>query len=117
MTRNIRSILFLIFLIFLGTGLSRASEINEETNHGQTEQTNDFEAGKFVIEHVSDAFEWHIATFGKTHVSVPLPIILYSSNKGWNFFMSSRFHHGHEAYRGFKIEEEGAQAGKIVELN
>ncbi|MFY9151741.1 MAG: F0F1 ATP synthase subunit A, partial [Prolixibacteraceae bacterium] len=41
----------------------------------------------------------------------------YSSNKGWNFFMSSRFHHGHEAYRGFKIEEEGAQAGKIVELN
>lgn len=117
MTRNIRSILFLIFLIFLGTGVSRASETNEEANHGQTEKPNDFEAGKFVIEHVSDAFEWHIATFGETHVSVPLPIILYSSGKGWNFFMSSRFHHGHESYRGFKIEEEGEHAGKIVELN
>lgn len=79
--------------------------------------SDDFQAGKFVIEHVSDAFEWHIASFGNTHVSVPLPIILYSEQKGWNFFMSSRFHHGHESYKGFKIETEGEHEGKIVELN
>ena len=117
MMRIIRSLLIFIFTVFLGTGYGWAEETHENATHGETEHAKPFEAGKFVIEHVSDAFEWHIATFGETHISVPLPIILHSADKGWNFFMSSRFHHGHESYNGFKIEEEGEHAGKIVELN
>jgi len=31
--------------------------------------------------------------------------------------MSSKFHHGHEAYNNFRIEHEGENEGKIVELN
>lgn len=117
MTQIIRSLFILIFAFYLGAGVSQANDTAENTANSETEHSNAFDAGKFVIEHVSDAFEWHIATFGETHISVPLPIILYSSDKGWNFFMSSKFHHGHESYKGFKIEEEGAQAGKIVEMN
>jgi len=89
----------------------------EATKQETTSHSEEFNAGKFVIEHVSDAFEWHILTVGETHVSVPLPIILYSSDKGWNFFMSSKFHHGHETYNGFRIEQEGENEGKIVEVN
>lgn len=76
-----------------------------------------FNAGKFVIEHVSDAYEWHITSFGDTHISVPLPVILYSETKGLNIFLSNRFHHGHDAWRGFAIAHEAPYEGKIVELD
>ncbi len=115
MTRIIQSLLITILAFSLGTGTVMANE--QEGKAGNDQQEQKFEAGKFVIEHVSDAFEWHIATFGQTHISIPLPIILYSSNSGWNFFLSSRFHHGHETYNGFRIETEGKNEGKIVEVN
>lgn len=115
MIQIIRPLIFIIFAVFIGTGNVQASE--EPVKSEETETAKSFDAGKYVIEHVSDAFEWHIATFGETHISIPLPIILYSSNKGWNLFMSSRFHHGHENYNGFRIENEGENEGKIVEIN
>lgn len=115
MIRFIRPLLFIIFAVIIGAGTVHANE--EPVKSGETGHSEEFNAGKFVIEHVSDAFEWHIATYGKTHISIPLPIILYSSNKGWSFFMSSKFHHGQEAYNGFRIEHEGKNEGKIVELN
>ncbi|MDO9615624.1 MAG: F0F1 ATP synthase subunit A, partial [Bacteroidota bacterium] len=115
MIQIIRPLIFIIFAVFIGTGTVRANE--EPVKSEETETAKSFNAGKYVIEHVSDAYEWHIATFGETHISIPLPIILYSSNKGWNFFMSSRFHHGHETYNNFRIESEGQHEGKIVEVN
>lgn len=115
MIRIIRSFILILFAVFLFAEVGRASETNSPEGH--TETTKNFEAGKYVIEHVSDAYEWHIATFGETHISIPLPIILHSSEKGWNFFMSSRFHHGHETYNGFRIEHDGEHEGKIVEVN
>lgn len=101
--------------LLLIPGISHATEKQESQEEGFVSKS--FEPGKFVIEHVSDAYEWHIASFGETHLSVPLPIILYSKNKGLNVFMSSRFHHGHESYNNFRIEHEGEHEGKIVELN
>jgi F-type H+-transporting ATPase subunit a len=109
-----RSFLLFIFAVFLLGGISRAGETTENK---EGEASGVFKPGKFVIEHVSDAFEWHIATFGETEISVPLPIILYSSDKGWNVFMSSRFNHSKDAYNGFRIEKEGPNEGKIVEIN
>lgn len=114
--RRIIQILFIIVLMAF-TGPVSGQEGHSVEHAPQAGHSQEFKAGKFVIEHVSDAFEWHIATFGQTHLSVPLPIILYSGQKGWNVFMSSRFHHGHESYMGFKIEAEGKNEGKIVELN
>lgn len=115
MIRRLRFLFLLAFALILSIGISRANEENQ--HQGEAQKPESFEAGKFVIEHVSDAFEWHIATFGHTHISVPLPIILYSQNQGWNFFMSSKFHHGHESYKNFRIEHEGEHEGKIVEIN
>ena len=66
-----------------------------------------------IIEHITDAHEWHILTLGKTHVSIPLPVILYSNGK-LDVFLSSKFHHGHDAYNGYRLEAEGENKGKIV---
>lgn len=113
MIQIIRPLFIVILALFTG-GFAYAAE---EEKAAEGSHSEEFNAGKFVIEHVSDAYEWHIATFGKTEISVPLPIILHSTNKGWNVFMSSHFHHGHETYNGFRIEKEGENEGKIVEVN
>ncbi|MGE4586393.1 MAG: F0F1 ATP synthase subunit A [Mangrovibacterium sp.] len=131
--RNLYIGLLLAFLITGQAPASRALEVQtakaqeaeatsqpaagtaEEPAHEDTKKG--FDAGKFVIDHVSDAYEWHLATIGQRHLSVPLPVILYSKNSGWHFFLSSRFHHGTKSWKGFKPEEEGPHAGKIVERN
>lgn len=73
-----------------------------------------FDAGKFVMEHVMDAHEWHILKIGETHISIPLPVILYTREKGLSVFFSSRFHHGTTSYKGYLLAEEGPHQGKIV---
>ena len=71
---------------------------------------------KIIFDHVKDSYEWHITTVGDTHVTLPLPIILYSSRTGWVVFSSSVFHHADE-YNGFRISRSGNYEGKIVELD
>ena len=71
---------------------------------------------KIIFDHVKDSYEWHITTIGDTHVTLPLPIILYSTRNGWVMFSSSVFHHAPE-YNGFRISQSGNYEGKIVELD
>ena len=66
-----------------------------------------------IFDHILDAHEWHIVTIGKTHVSIPLPIILLDEGK-LVVFLSSKFHHGHESYKGYTLELEGEYKGKII---
>jgi F-type H+-transporting ATPase subunit a len=115
-----------IFLIFILSTLSiSAISANEshETASADTLASEAFNAGKFIIEHVSDSYEWHIVTIGHTHISIPLPIILYSKNpelhggKSFHVFMSTKFHHGKEDYEGFRISHSKEFEGKIVELD
>lgn len=75
-----------------------------------------FNVGDMIIEHVLDAHEWHIMTIGHTHVTVPLPILLYD-NGALVCFSSSHFHHGHEAYKGYKLMKEAPYKGKIVKVD
>lgn len=73
----------------------------------------EFHAGEMIIEHITDAYEWHIITIGHTHFSIPLPVILYDEGQ-WHVFMSSKFHHGHEPYLGYYVSKEDFNSGKIV---
>jgi F-type H+-transporting ATPase subunit a len=79
------------------------------------EPTASFNAGEMIIDHIVDSHEWHIMTIGHTHVSVPLPVILFYDGH-LTVFMSSKFHHGHASHLGFKIEERGSKKGKIVRV-
>ena len=40
--------------------------------------SNSVDVKEIVLGHMADAYEWHITTFGKTHVSIPLPVIVRS---------------------------------------
>ncbi|MBP3551733.1 MAG: F0F1 ATP synthase subunit A [Bacteroidaceae bacterium] len=69
---------------------------------------------EIIFDHIGDAYEWHVATIGDKHISIPLPVIVYSQEKGLNAFLSSHLHHGH-SYEGFHIATEGDYKGKVVE--
>ena len=76
----------------------------------------DFQAGELIIEHISDAYEWHIMDFGETHLTIPLPVILYDEGE-WLVFMSSHFQHGQDAYKGYFITHHDLNTGKIVKMD
>jgi F-type H+-transporting ATPase subunit a len=61
---------------------------------------------KIIIEHVSDAHDFHFFNINEKPVSIPLPVILYNAEKGFSCFMSSAFHHGHEAHDGYMLYTE-----------
>ena len=77
------------------------------------ESKEPFNPGTFILEHIGDAYDWHILTYNGHHVSVPLPVILFSKQSGFHVFMSSKFHHG--SHKDFIIAAEGEYKGKIVE--
>jgi F-type H+-transporting ATPase subunit a len=52
------------------------------------------------------------------HITIPLPVIVYSSNSGWHTFLSSRLEENGGTYEGFSIAPSGSKyEGKIVEYN
>ena len=71
--------------------------------HGKTEE---FNPGQTILHHVSDAHEWHLGTIGESHISIPLPVILYSPTKGLKVFSSSHFYHGNGTHDGFTLHHE-----------
>lgn len=78
-----------------------SEELISESSH---EEKKGYDPVQMIFDHISDSHEWHIMTVGDVHVSVPLPVILYSKERKSLFcFLSSRFHHGHEDYNGFRM--------------
>lgn len=69
-----------------------------------------------VLGHLANSYEWHITTWGHTHITIPLPVIVHGSDGQWHLFSSSHLSHG-ESYEGFYIAQSGEHEGKIVELN
>ncbi|MFV0538881.1 MAG: F0F1 ATP synthase subunit A [Dysgonomonas sp.] len=106
---------YIALLCLLLVGFSFPANAEEHGKAAETEEKVDI--AKMIMDHLLDSYEWHIATVGETHISIPLPVIVYSETNGLNVFMSSKFHHGHEAYNGFEIASEGDYKGKIVEKN
>jgi F-type H+-transporting ATPase subunit a len=89
---------------------------HEYNTNQSAEHIEDFNAGHLIIDHIVDSHEWHIASFGHTHFTVPLPIILLDQGK-LLIFMSSRFNHGHSSYKGYKLEtERNSDREKIVKV-
>jgi F-type H+-transporting ATPase subunit a len=86
------------------------------------------DASKIIFEHVGDGHEFHFWTFNKKPVTLPLPVILYSPEKGLSVFMSSRFEHGEKTYDNYrllneayieenKLDEKVYKLGKIVAVD
>jgi F-type H+-transporting ATPase subunit a len=93
---------FSIVSIFF-CNISRAQEPGKE-------KKETFDANEVIFGHVLDAHEFHFLSYkdggGTVHsVVIPLPIILYSPQRGLSAFLSSRFEEGGAAYDGYKIEK------------
>ncbi|MDN5212673.1 F0F1 ATP synthase subunit A [Fulvivirgaceae bacterium BMA12] len=63
-----------------------------------------FNPGEMIMHHVTDAYEWHFFDIGDTHVTLPLPVIVYSSKDGLKIFSSGNFHHGESSFEGYKLD-------------
>ncbi|MBD8488320.1 F0F1 ATP synthase subunit A [Echinicola sp. CAU 1574] len=88
------STLMSVFLLALSTATFASSP--EEGGENKT---------GFIMHHIKDSHEWHFATMGHTHVTLPLPVIIYSSDRGLEFYSSTDFQ-DHETHK-FGVEHEG----------
>ena len=117
---SIKTILVLVFSIILLTLSYNVVAQENETKHSEKheiEEKEKFDAKQVIFGHIMDAHEFHFFEYkgsdGQKHpVSIPLPVILYSPQKGLSFFMFSAFEHGHKEVDGYKLEN-----GKIVAVD
>lgn len=108
MNHTMRTYLLTVLLCMMGACLP----IHASSAHASEDESVDVK--EIIFDHIGDAYEWHVATIGDKHISIPLPVIVYSQEKGLNAFLSSNLHHGH-SYEDFHIATEGDYKGKVVE--
>ena len=95
-------------------GNADATAAEEVAAENKAEEAVDVKG--IVFGHIGDSYDWHITTWGKAHITVPLPVIVRGENGRWHLFSSSRVAHG-QSYEGFYIAQGGDYDGKIVERN
>ncbi|MGQ1889579.1 F0F1 ATP synthase subunit A [Thermophagus sp. OGC60D27] len=79
-----------IFLLLVGNMTALSEEV-------LSEEEESFDVIEVVMEHISDAHQWHILDYtnrhgDKVHLSMPLPVILWHGGRLW-FYSSDRFYH------------------------
>lgn len=99
------SALYVVITLFSVVSFAQHNEHNEpaEKEEQESEKVD-------AISHILDSHEWHVWTTKEGPVSIPLPIVLYSSDNGFEVFSSSNFHHGEHAH----LEIGGKQAHGYV---
>jgi F-type H+-transporting ATPase subunit a len=108
--RGFKSILvaaFSLFCVFFSNPVRSQDKGTEKTE----EKKGVFDANEVIFAHVLDAHQFHFFSYstgeGKEHqIIIPLPVILYSPQRGMTVFSSSRFEEGEVAYEGYKIGKE-----------
>lgn len=106
----ISSFLSLFFIVF--SGLITPISAAEEPGH----ESEPFNASEVILHHVLDDHQWHLAD----GLVIPLPVIVYSEEKGLEVFSSSNFydeHHNIVEYNGYKLEHNHiylTESGKAV---
>ena len=92
--RFLRFVSFFLLLVFTVPAFAAEGEEENET--------------EFILHHVQDSHQWHFATIGHTDITLSLPIILYSPDRGLEVFSSGNFFdEAHEPvpYQGYEIDE------------
>src|SRR6056297_4154726 len=113
----IKTILLLLVFILTFNVISAGGSNDNDPENVHSEEESEFDPSEFIIDHIKDSHEWHIITTSKgKHISIPLPVIVYSKNSGLHAFMSSKLAHGH-IYSGFMIPHDGEHKGKVIEVN
>jgi F-type H+-transporting ATPase subunit a len=131
-SKSIKSLLTVVFsisLVFFYT----ASFAQSEPKADSVKEEQVFDANEVIFGHIMDAHEFHFLSYKgadghEHHATIPLPVILYSKEKGFSCFMSSAFHHGEHEVNGYalltnekidaeKLDRNKYAAGKIVAVD
>jgi len=131
-----KSLLVIVFGAFsMLLSIPVFSQHENGNNHAEKQEGNDekkrkegFNASEVIFGHVLNAHEFHFLDIGEHPVTIPLPVILYSTQRGFTTFMSSRFEHGHKIHNGYalltehsihemKLDPKKYYAGDIVAVN
>lgn len=90
---------FTLFFAVVFTFSGFAKTTQEEHSSEGAEEAN---INEVILEHVLDDHQWHFTD----HIVLPLPIIVYSSEKGFDIFSSSHFYNEHHQvveYNGYRL--------------
>ena len=109
--KSVKSLLvagFSIFSIFFSFSVFAQGQMPETESSTKKEEKKGFDANEVIFGHVLDAHEFHFFSYESTdgtehEAAIPLPVILYSPQKGFSAFMFSRFNHGEQTYKGYKV--------------
>ncbi|UZD21939.1 F0F1 ATP synthase subunit A [Algoriphagus halophytocola] len=100
MTRKFLSLSVLLSAFLLTfSSLSFAAGANSED--GGEDPTG------FIMHHIKDSHEWHFFNIGHTHVTLSLPVIVYSGDRGLEFFNSKDFQNPETHAFGKEYAHEG----------
>ena len=111
-SKFVKSLSILAFGILLLTVVNCSVARAEDKLPAETpESAGKFDPAKLIMEHIMDAHEFHFATIGGKNIAIPLPVLLYSNEKGFTMFSFSKLEEG-AIYNGYKSEE-----GKIVAVD
>lgn len=91
-----------------------ASASAQEEHAAESAKSEKIDIKEVIFGHLGDSYEWHITDIGDKHVTIPLPVIVYSKTTGWHIFMSGKVAHGH-THEGFHVASGGPNDGKLVE--
>lgn len=98
-TKVIKITILSLFLTVVFFGGNRAIAYSSEGEK--------FNPGDMIMHHIGDDHSWHLFDIGGQSVTIPLPIILYSNEKGLDVFLSSNFYdknHTLQDYNGYKLD-------------
>lgn len=103
---------FSVLILFFSTA-SFAQENEHHESPAAENKEEGFNASEVIFGHILDAhefhfFSWHGSDGTEHEAAIPLPVWVYSSQRGFDFFNYSDLHHG-EVHNGYKSED-----GKIV---
>lgn len=110
--KRLKSFSIAAFSLFLLFSCVNVFGQHGEPKHGEGEPAHPkeakFDPGAEMLDHIADAHEFHFFTIKKEsgedfHGTLPLPVILYSPQRGFDFFMSSKFHHGHADHNHYRL--------------
>jgi F-type H+-transporting ATPase subunit a len=135
-SKRIKSLLAVVFslgVLFFSMPVKAQHTEPAETAKEPAKKEKIFDANEVIFGHIMDAHEFHFFSWKGSdghqhHATIPLPVILYTKEKGLSFFMSSVFHHGEHNHDGFglltnekidalKLDRNKYAAGHIVAVN
>lgn len=93
----ISPLFFFLSTVFIQSGNVYAS--------GDANAEEGFNAGEMIMHHVMDAHDIHLMDVNGHALSIPLPVILYSTDGGLDVFLSSKFEHGHAEVNGYILHD------------